>query len=223
MSQPITISKDVEAGQAVYTRMLLRVYDLWVLGISNSFIWKCPSRIQRAQYNKLVGASHLDVGVGTGYYLKHCHFPVEKPRIGLLDLNPNSLTFTARRIARYQPECWRANVLEPLDIETEPFDSIAVNYLLHCLPGKLAEKGVVFDNLLPYLKPGGVLFGTTLLSGGVFRSSKAKSLMRFYNSKGVFSNEHDSLDQLEEALAQRFSEFNVRVVGCVALFWGKSN
>ena len=221
MSRPLTISKDVEAGQAVYTRMLLRIYDLWVLGISNSFIWKCPTRIQRAQYNKLAGQSHLDVGVGTGYYLKHCQFPVKNPRIGLIDLNPNSLNFTARRVSCYQPECWRANILEPLEVEMEPFDSIAVNYLLHCLPGELQEKSIVFDNLLPLLKPGGVLFGTTLLSGGVVRSTRAKLLMRFYNGKGVFANEHDSLDQLEAALAQRFSEFNVRVVGCVALFWGK--
>ncbi|MGY0216888.1 class I SAM-dependent methyltransferase [Endozoicomonadaceae bacterium StTr2] len=214
----VAVSKEVEAGQAVYTRLLLRVYDLWVLFLSNRFIWKCPSSIQLAHYNRHIGASHLDVGVGTGYFLRHCKFPVADPRIGLIDLNPNSLAFTSRRIRRYRPEYWRANVLEPLNIETAPFDSIGLNYLFHCLPGTLKEKGVALDNLLPLLKPGGTVFGTTLLSGGVFRTPRARALMRFYNGKGIFSNEHDGLEQLEEILAARFSEYNVRVVGCVALF-----
>ncbi|WP_461536133.1 class I SAM-dependent methyltransferase [Spongorhabdus nitratireducens] len=214
----VAVSKEVEAGQAVYTRLLLRVYDLWVLFLSNRFIWKCPSSIQLAHYNRHIGASHLDVGVGTGYFLRHCKFPVADPRIGLIDLNPNSLAFTSRRIRRYRPEYWRANVLEPLNIETAPFDSIGLNYLFHCLPGTLKEKGVALDNLLPLLKPGGAVFGTTLLSGGVFRTPRARALMRFYNGKGIFSNEHDGLEQLEEILAARFSEYSVRVVGCVALF-----
>ena len=38
----------------------------------------------------------------------------------------------------------------------------------------------------PLLNQGGVMFGATLLSEGVYRSLAAKGLMAFYNSKGDF-------------------------------------
>ena len=34
---------DVERGQQVYTPLVLRAYDLLVLGFSNRLVWKCPS------------------------------------------------------------------------------------------------------------------------------------------------------------------------------------
>ena len=44
--------REVKAGQAVYTPSLLNVYDLWVLGISNRFIWKSPSKGQLGFYQE---------------------------------------------------------------------------------------------------------------------------------------------------------------------------
>jgi hypothetical protein len=43
---------DVEAGQAMYTRRTLQVYDLVVLGISNPLLWKCPTRRLQQHYNE---------------------------------------------------------------------------------------------------------------------------------------------------------------------------
>ncbi len=37
------VRQDVVAGQAVYTKAILAMYDLLVLGVSNPFIWKCPT------------------------------------------------------------------------------------------------------------------------------------------------------------------------------------
>src|SRR3954471_6059932 len=86
---------EVNAGQAVYSPFVLAVYDLAVVYLSNQFLWKCPSRRLLEHYNRNVGAVHLDVGVGTGYFLDHCRFPVSNPTIALYDLNPNSLRATA--------------------------------------------------------------------------------------------------------------------------------
>ena len=33
----------------------------------------------------------------------------------------------------------------------KPFDSIAVSYLLHCLPGPVCNKAILFENLAPLL------------------------------------------------------------------------
>lgn len=69
----MTISPEqIAAGHAIYTKRTLQVYNFVVLGISNYFIWKCPTKHIVAHYNRNVSANHLDVGVGTGYFLKHC-------------------------------------------------------------------------------------------------------------------------------------------------------
>ncbi|WP_229721870.1 class I SAM-dependent methyltransferase [Marinobacterium nitratireducens] len=209
---------EVDAGQAVYTRNILSAYDLLVLGISNRWIWKCPTPRIEAHYNSQLSANHLDVGVGTGYFLDRCRFPGASPRIALMDLNDNSLAFAANRIARYRPEVWRQNVLEPIQAQIRPFDSIGINYLLHCLPGTIAEKAVVFDHLQPLLKPGARLFGSTILRQGVEPGATARALMSIYNRKGIFSNEADALNDLRGALEKRFARVSIEVIGCVALF-----
>ena len=213
----------VTAGAAVYSKSVLSIYDWYVLGFSNTFAWKCPSRHILAFYNEHISANHLDVGVGTGYFLDKCDFPTPQPRIGLLDLNENSLQKTAVRLQRYHPTTHVANVLNPLEIEPAGFDSIALNYLLHCLPGNLREKRVVLRHLKPLLnKDGGVIFGSTILGQGVPHNVLGRALMRTYNGKGIFGNDEDTLADLENVLQDEFQEHDVRVVGCVALFVGRT-
>lgn len=213
---------DVQAGQAIYTRRNLALYDVLVHGVSNRFVWRCPTRRLLEHYRRCVSANHLDVGVGTGYFLDRCAFPSPSPRVALMDLNPQSLAYAARRIARYRPETYRRNVLEPIAVEAPPFDSLGATYLLHCLPGSIAEKAVAFDHLRTLLHPGGVLFGATLLQGGVARTRAAVRLMAFYNRRGIFCNERDDLDGLRRALEQRFHDVAVEVAGCAALFSGRT-
>ena len=214
-------AQQVEAGQAVYTKRALHAYDFVVLGVSNRFIWKCPTQGLVAYYNHHVTANHLDVGVGTGYFPDHCCFPLQTPRVALMDLNQNTLDFAARRIERFKPELYLRNVLEPISIDAPKFDSIGINYLLHCLPGSIEFKAVVFDHLKSLMNPDAVLFGSTLLQGGVHRNWFAKRLMAAYNEKGIFSNRHDNFDGLKQALGQRFRDVSVEIVGCAALFSGR--
>jgi ubiquinone/menaquinone biosynthesis C-methylase UbiE len=218
----VNVSEEqVRAGQAVYTRRSLRLYDFVVLGLTNRPVWNCPTQRLVEHYNKHISANHLDVGVGTGYFLDQCRFPSPTPRIALSDINRNSLDFAARRIARHSPETYLRNVLEPLSIDAANFDSVGINYLLHCLPGTIASKTVALDRLKALMNPNAVLFGSTLLQGGVSRNWLARCLMAFYNKKGIFSNQHDDLDGLRQALTQRFHEVSIEIVGCAALFSGR--
>ncbi|HZM07834.1 MAG TPA: hypothetical protein VFC11_05185 [Methylocella sp.] len=59
--------EQIAAGQAVYTKRMLGIYDWLVLGLSNRLIWRCPTQGLVAHYDRHVTANHLDVGVGTGY------------------------------------------------------------------------------------------------------------------------------------------------------------
>jgi ubiquinone/menaquinone biosynthesis C-methylase UbiE len=221
-----TLSAKVHAGQAVYSPGVLRLYDWFVLGISNRFVWRCPTRHLEELYRAHLSRNHLDVGAGTGYFLDRCGPLVtasdaSPPRIVLMDLNPNCLQTAAVRIARYRPQSLQRNVLEPIRFEGAGFDSIALNYVLHCLPGTMAEKSAVFDHLRPLLAPGGVICGSTILAGGVAPNLMARQLMAAYNRKGIFGNRNDSLEALQAALARRFESWEVQTRGCVALFWGR--
>ena len=218
----MNVTRDqVHSGQAVYTKRVLKVYDFVVLGVSNRFIWKCPTSRQLRHYERYLSANHLDVGVGSGYFLDRCRFPTASPRVALLDLSPTALEFAAQRIVRHRPERYRRNVLEPITIEAPGFDSVAVNYLLHCLPGSMASKAVVFDQLRPLMNANAMLFGTTLLHAGVRRGWAARRLMAVYNNKGIFSNQQDDLETLNRELERRFDDVKVDVVGCGALFSGR--
>jgi hypothetical protein len=215
-------AEDVEAGQRVYTPLTLRVYDVFVLGFSNRLIWRCPSSKLLERYERHVGARHLDVGVGTGWFLDRCRWPVEKPQITLLDLNENSLSTASNRIRRYAAATVQANVLDPVDLGDARFDSIGANFLFHCLPGRLEEKAAaVVSHLRPYLASGGVLFGSTILGRGVSHNLLGRRLMRLYNRKRIFSNLEDDQQGLEQGLASELTVVEIEVVGAVALFAGR--
>jgi SAM-dependent methyltransferase len=212
---------DVEAGQRIYTPLVLRAYDLVVLRFSNRFAWRCSRATMLARYERCVGRRHLDLGVGTGWYLDRCIWR-ERPEITLLDLNENSLSVAARRLARYGPTTVRANALDPLPLGNAGFDSAAANYLLHCLPGPIAAKAAALAaNVHPYLEPGGVLFGSTILGRGVPHTRIGRRLMRVYNAKGIFSNAEDDERGLERGLASAFADVEIEIVGAVALFAGR--
>jgi ubiquinone/menaquinone biosynthesis C-methylase UbiE len=212
---------DVAAGQAVYTKSTLAIYDVFVLGFSNAFVWRCPTRRILALYDRHVSDTHLEVGVGTGFYLDRCRFPTRSPRLTLLDLNQACLDAAARRVRRYQPQTVRADVLQAIPLEGDSFQSIGLTYVLHCLPGTMETKAVCFDNLARLLRPGGILFGATLLSRGVRRSAAARRLAATYNRRKIFSNDADDLPGLRRALERAFRDSATEVVGSAALFWGR--
>lgn len=216
-----TAAVDTAPGQAVYRPWVLFAYDLYVLKLSCSLAWRCPARVLLAQYDRLVSGKHLDVGVGTGYFLDRCRFPVERPEVHLLDLNENSLRHAARRLARYQPTQHLGDVLAPIEL-TERFDSVGLNFLLHCLPGNLRVKGRALRELAKVVTDEGVLFGSTILGRGVAHNAMARKLMAVYNRRGIFGNEEDDEATLREALEAAFERVDVRVVGCVASFEARS-
>lgn len=212
--------QEVEAGQAIYTPRTLAVYDLVVHRFSNRLAWKCPTQKLVDHYNRHITNNHLDVGVGTGMLLDRCLVPPssDSVRIGLMDINQASLSYAARRLRQWRPETWLCNVLEPIDRPIPKFDSIGLNYLLHCLPGNLESKCVALDNLTNLMNEKTRIFGSTILHEAVPRNWLAKRLMKTYNRRGIFSNRSDNAETLTQELKKRFHNVEVRTIGCVALF-----
>ncbi len=218
MESPAITQDAVRRGAAVYSRPVLAVYDIFVLGFTNTFVWKCPSPKILEFYNQNVSEKHLDVGVGSGYFLDRCKFPSSLPQIALMDLNENSLQKTAKRLVRYGPKTYLRNALEPVEIGESGFGSVGLNYLLHCVPGNMLSKRAVFENLRPLLRDGGIMFGTTILGVGVRRNWLAGRYMKIFNSKGVFCNYEDRRQDLEDGLSKTFGRHEVTTRGCIAFF-----
>jgi SAM-dependent methyltransferase len=210
---------DPQAGAAVYSPFVLKLYDAWVLGISNRYAWQCPTgRVLLPFYREHAGRRHLDVGVGTGYYPAYANFATDS-EITLLDLNPNSLQAAAQRIGRADTRTVVQDVLQPsAALAGRQYDAIALFYLLHCLPGSVAAKARVFDNLKPHLADGGVLYGATILGDAASHNGFGGKLMEVYNGKGIFGNRNDTLEAWEAELRARFGRVDIRQVGKVALF-----
>jgi len=144
--------------------------------------------------------------------------PVDRAEDCTVRFNPHSLAKSAKRLRRYNPSCCMGNALQRFDISMSGFDSISLNYLLHCLPGNLASKSIVFENVKPLSRDGGVIFGSTILGEGVRHNPLAKQHMKIYKEKGVFSNLSDRQSDLEAGLKAHFDEHTIHIAGCVALF-----
>ena len=147
----------IAPSAAIYSHLALSFYDFYVLLFSNYLVWKCPTSLIKEFYNKNVSSNHLDIGVGTGYFLDKCKFPTTKPNITLMDLNPNCLESAAKRIARYQPQTCVADIFKRLPLTNERFDSVGLNYLFHCLPGNFLKKASIFKNI-DFFQPSATVF-----------------------------------------------------------------
>jgi len=215
------VSREVAAGAAVYSKFLLSIYDIEVLMFELPYIFRCPLGTVRDFFNRNISGIHLDVGVGTGYFLDKCKFPVENPTIHLMDLNPNTLEKTSNRIQRYEPVSHQCNVLEPIQEKLPMFDSVSAMNFLHCLPGTMLSKETAIRNLEPFIIEGGVFFGITVLGEGVDAGFLYRKANAVYNKTAIFSNLHDNVSDLEHILSRHFQDYSVNVVGSVAFFTGQ--
>jgi hypothetical protein len=159
------------------------LYDLWVLKLSNSFAWHCPTAsvllpFFQAYISKNAADAHLDVGVGTGFYpARALASNTNTPgSIALLDLNPDTLHSATKAIQtrgyRGQVTKHVHNAFVPVPPELQAkFASVSLFYLFHCLPGAFPDKATrVAAALAPALTPGdqSVFYGATVLGKGAF-------------------------------------------------------
>jgi ubiquinone/menaquinone biosynthesis C-methylase UbiE len=210
------------AGQREFTPAFLRVYDALVLGFYCSVVWRCPAGRIVEQYARHVGRRHLDVGPGTGYFLERARLPVGA-EMTLLDPNPHVLAHARRRLAGLRPapdvSAIKADVLRPLPLPPEQrFDSAALSFVVHCLPGPMPRKAAAIRNVAAALEVGGVLFGATVLGTSARHTWLSRLALRGVNRRGIFSNLCDSEKGLRAILGESFEEVDIEIVGSAAVF-----
>jgi hypothetical protein len=207
----------IAKAHAIYTPVMLSIYDVLVHGLSNRFAWRCPTQLLFDLYRSHLSADHLEAGIGTGFFLDRAG-PLRFDRLALLDINRHCLDRAGRRLARFKPALYQVNLLAPIEIDPPPFASVGLTYVLHCLPGRMSQKLTAVDHLRPLMANGAVLFGATILGRGIAPNRAARALLDLYNAKGVFNNREDDLASLSDGLRQRFDQVEIETAGCVALF-----
>ena len=210
---------NTESGASVYSPTILKLYDFGVLGLSNRFAWQCPTKnVLLPFYKEHLGLKHLDVGVGTGFYIARAGL-TRSHQVGLLDLNENSLRAAAAQVKEAKVRTFLLDVMQP---SSEPadtgYDSISLFYVLHCLPGSMDDKETAIANLKRYLAKDGVLYGATILGDEAAHNPMGRMLLKLYNDKGVFHNTADTLEGLQRMLRRQFDDVQVRRHKKVALF-----
>ncbi|PUA29789.1 MAG: hypothetical protein B0W54_04300 [Cellvibrio sp. 79] len=205
-------------GARIYSRCLLACYDFLIYRVLSPYVWRCDPRHFLELYQRNMSGNHADVGVGTGYFLNQCSYKPGAVRIGLFDLQPNCLRYTAARLARFQPETFECDALEPIPFTGKRFSSIGLGGILHCIPGDLTEKGIVFDAITSLMEPTSRVFGYTILNQGVRKTLFSRIVFFLLHRMKVINGASDSAAQLHVELNKRFKSVDVRVVGCIALF-----
>jgi hypothetical protein len=202
-----------------YTKFGLHVYDPLIVNLVAPRVWGCDPAVLVEHYRKHVTFNHADIGVGTGFFLDRCGFESASVRLALIDLQPNCLAHTARRLSRYRPSTYLRDVLDPMTaLPGGPFDSVALGGIIHCLAGDLPLKSRVFDNIRPLTRPGTKIFGYTLVYDGVPLRVSRRLVHPLLNRLRVIDNAHDRSSDLHAALSTRFIDCNVELIGCMALF-----
>ncbi|CAF1335030.1 unnamed protein product [Didymodactylos carnosus] len=216
-----------------YPWIFLFVYDYWVLLFICKFVWKCKRSLQLSFYNKNLSSNHLDIGVGSGWYLKHCMLPSNIYRIALADLHISPLKFaTNRLLSRFDNstkmpkiELIQKNILseDTASDQLNKFDSISMFFLLHCIPGSMKEKAnIVFPKLKELLTESGVIYGTTVLGNIIKKENNAPSLAyrlcTYLNNNGIMCNWNDDIDSLKQAAISAGFHIDVTIIGYTAMF-----
>jgi SAM-dependent methyltransferase len=200
-----------------YSRHFLRIYDLWVVGLMAPHIWKVGADPGLDLYRNHMGARHLDVGPGTGYFIAKAQPPVDI-ELTLVDPNTNVLDLCAQRLAAWDPAMVEANVLEPLPVEG-PFDSAALTHVIHCLPAPMAAKARAVEHVAAVLSDDGVLFGGTVLGPSAEHTRAARMFLRLANRQGGFDNRGDDVAGLRSILEASFEDVEITLpAGSIAYF-----
>jgi len=91
-------------GQLFFSIMSHFLYDLGLYRFISPYIWRCSTQRLLDNYVENISRNHLEIGVGSGYFLKRTLCADFLQRLVLLDLNGRCLKKSVRRLQEFAPE-----------------------------------------------------------------------------------------------------------------------
>ena len=205
-------------GQLFFSMMSHFLYDLGLYRFVSPFIWRCSTQQLLDNYVENISHNHLEIGVGSGYFLRRTLCADFLQRLVLLDLNRRCLKKSALRLREFAPIKRQHNILLPINADQETHTSVGMNYVLHCIPGDFLANRRIFEHIHSTLEEGGVFFGATLLNHPIRAGLWSWLMMRVLNGVGIFHNSNHRLADLRAALEMTFQKVEITMVGSAAIF-----
>ncbi len=210
------VERRTKISQAYFNPVMNYFYDFFLYRFISEYFWGCKTSRLIDRYKQNAKYRHLEVGAGTGFLLDK--YNPKDIDLTLMDLSQAFLEKSSRRLIRYTPNLIRQNILYDIPWGDNKFDSISVNYVMHCVVGDFKSKGIAFGNIKSLLTDNGVLYGVTVLKTPE-SSLLAKLFMGFLNVSGVFNCGLDNAGDLERELNKVFDYVCVDLASSAALFF----
>jgi len=215
---PEKLNSWARVGQMFFSTMSHRLYDTGLYKFVTGSIWRCPTALLLDNYADNISNNHLEVGVGSGYFLRRTLCADYLDRLMLSDLNRRCLAKSSSKLAAFAPITLRHNIQRAFPDNVRGFSSVGMNYVLHCIPGRFSANQAIFQNVHAALDKGGVFFGSTLIPGRLGDGIASWLFMRVLNGLGIFNNSNHRVAELKGALEVYFSKVEISMVGNAAVF-----
>lgn len=199
----------------------LDYYDLFVNKINCKYVWQCSEKNIYNLYANNIQKNHIEIGPGTGYYLKP--YISNLNTLELIDINSNILRYANMRLNHpdLKKKIININLFKrnnSLKI-TNKVTSIGVNCVLHCVPGPIE---INIDNLINNLKKENEQNKIIIFGSSVINDSEKNILQDFelglLNYFRIFNNKQDNEEKLINYFKQKKLEYKTTKVGSIILF-----
>eukprot|EP00090_Calanus_glacialis_P018080 TRINITY_DN28031_c0_g1_i1.p1 TRINITY_DN28031_c0_g1~~TRINITY_DN28031_c0_g1_i1.p1 ORF type:complete len:314 (-),score=33.04 TRINITY_DN28031_c0_g1_i1:120-947(-) len=244
MNAQLKRQKMAGTSEAIYNPKVLAMYDAAVWRFNSPALWRISKNEIHDLYRDCVGADHCEIAVGTGLFLKDYVMENESPQqlsFSLFDLNKNTIDIAEKRINEAVANNGRSvhfkntilDITKPESISEDmkhSYDSVAANYLLHCLHGNGLldkDKFAAIQSCASLVKEDGCFFGSTLLGKDMLDDADnagpaAIKTIKFYNKIGIFGNMNDCMADLESVLNELFGDVELWRTGYCAVWKAKA-
>tara|TARA_Y100000591_G_scaffold11239_1_gene8743 strand:- start:7802 stop:8431 length:630 start_codon:yes stop_codon:yes gene_type:complete len=193
------------------SNILLNNYDHFVNNLNCNYVWKCNQNIIKDLYKNNLSKDHIEIGPGTGYFLKKHQFN----SLYLVDINHDILNDSFKNLKNNSKEIFKINkniFSKNKQIKINNVNSIGLSYVLHCVPNTL---DVSLNYLVNNLNQKDItLFGSTVIP--TKKNFFASSELYFLNKLGIFNNLNHNIQQLKKF--SKNYEHEINIVGNVLIF-----
>jgi phospholipid N-methyltransferase len=193
----------------------LKFYDFAVNDINCNYVWRCNKKYIIQNYKKNIGKNHLEIGPGTGYFLNN-NYPINN--LYLMDINNETLNFTKENLQNKYNNISKINhnIFED-KFKLNNLDSVGLNYVLHCVPGKLEIK---IDKLINNLSSNQEIkyFGATVVNNKYLQTNLSRVELYYLNKYKIFNNKNDNFYNLISYFKINKIDYEYKIIGNVLIF-----
>ncbi len=201
-----TFWKNIKINKFIFNN-----YDYLVNNLNCKYVWKCDQKFINKLYEKNITYNHLEIGPGTGYFLRNYNFN----NLHLIDINDDVLNNCEKNLKSncQNIHLYNKNIFEINNKINKEITSIGLSYVLHCVPNNLDSS---LNNLVENVKTGNkiIIFGSTVIPNK--NDYLATTEIYLLNKFGIFNNMNHNKNQLEN-IVNKYNG-NIKQIGNVLIF-----